>query len=116
ADGRPPQRIVETLPVLRQEKREKPAVSALALKNEIKHKNKAGNDLNQVAGPVSERKQHIGRCLANRALNPDDNLGGVQPAGKGKLAKPGQKGRNPRGHFAVERLQVADDGRESEKS
>ena len=54
--------------------------------------------------------------MAQGALNPGDDFGGVQAVDEGNLPEPGQQRRKARGHFAVERLQIADDGRESEKA
>ena len=54
--------------------------------------------------------------MAEGALNRGDDFGGVQAIDEGKLPEPGQQRGQARGHFAVERLQIANDGRKSEKA
>ena len=116
AAGCEPQRRVQPLPRRRRHERKKPAVRAVAFEDEVEREHKARNDLNQSARPRLERGQQVRCPAAQPALDPGDEVFGVNAVGIGNRSDLGQNCWNTAGQFAGEGLKVVDDRRQCEES
>jgi hypothetical protein len=116
ADSGTLQRVVQPLARRWRKERQKPLISALSLKNEVKGKDEPGNDLHKRAGPSLEREQEIRGRMAQALLQPGDDLARIQAVGKRDLPELDQQCRYASWKIDIEGLYIANHRREGEEA
>ena len=107
---------IESRPLLDWEERERPPVGDIAFENEVDREDQSHGDAEYGPGPVLDGKQHVRRCVAEEVLNLFAYRIGIQLVGKGNALEFVEKWWQPRGHFACEFMQIADDRGEGQKA